>query len=930
MLGVLKLGACYIPIDPTLPANRIHYMLTNSKADLLLTMNGNTLSDIKIDTIPIGFDNHSIYSGKVDNLNVIIPMESPSYMIYTSGSTGTPKGVVLNYKALTNLTTYLNNTVAFLQDEYANIAMASITTISFDIFIFETLICLQRGLKIIMANEAEQNTPNLLDELIARNHVQAIQMTPSRMYIWLNNKNLMPHLQELKYITLAGEALPKDLLNRILELGNIIVYNGYGPSETTVFSSFTDVTGYKEITIGKPLANTRFYILDKDMNPVPIGNPGEIYIAGAGVGIGYANNDELTKERFVQDIFYPNERMYQTGDLATYLPNGEIHYIGRVDNQIKIRGLRIELDEIENCILQYPNIDKCIISSDVDSNNRQFIVAYLTVTDRISINKLRMFLKTLLPKYMVPSYFIILDKIPYLNNGKINKKALPKVDLTSSNAMATTYVAPRNKLELQITSIFQSLLSISPIGINDNFFELGGDSLLAINLQVELLKLSLNITYSDIFMYPTVKELAKKASSSEVSIFNTVDTSGFSDFHTILESACLLPNKLEFKSIGNVLITGTTGFLGAHVLDAYLKNETGIAYCLVRPEAGLTLENKFMKKLHFYFGDKYDNLVGKRIIIVNSDIAKNNLALSNDELVELANNISCVINCAAKVSHFGNYNNYKEINVVGTENLLKFCLQYHKRFYQISTLSVSGNSLVEQSYIEQSFEKDVIFKENNFYIHQSLDNVYVRSKFEAEKLVFQYILKGLDAYICRVGNLMNRFTDGKFQPNVDENAYISRLLSLASIGCIPDYLLNGYMEFTPIDCCAEAIIKLAQYPSAINRVFHLYDNNHVDVNYFITILKNYIPFEVVSHEEFVGKINTIFKQDNSSKILSGILRDFDSDEKLVYESPIKLNCDFTKQYLAKTKFNWPNIGKDYLIRFLDYFCSIGYLIRKEN
>jgi amino acid adenylation domain-containing protein/thioester reductase-like protein len=930
ILGVLKVGACYIPIDPTLPTNRINYMLSNSNANMLLCIN-HIPTEINVpNTLNVSLTNTNIYLGNCNNLNIKVDLDSPSYMIYTSGSTGTPKGVILKHKALTNLATYLNGNVEFLQDEYANIAMASITTISFDIFIFETLICLQRGLKIVIANEAQQNTPNLLDELIVSNNVKAIQMTPSRMYIFIHNKDLMPHLANLKYIVLAGEALPKDLLNCILEIGNIKVYNGYGPSETTVFSTFTDVTNYDNITIGKPLANTRIYILDKDMNIVPVGIPGEMYIAGTGVGIGYANNNEITKKHFIRDIFYPNEIMYKTGDLAKYLPNGELHYIGRIDHQIKIRGLRIELDEIEKCILQYPNVDKCIISADKDNNDRQFIVAYLTVTDRISINKLRMFLKTLLPKYMIPSYFIILDKIPYLNNGKINKKALPKPDICVQNSTISKYVAPRNRVELQIATIFQSLLSISPIGIDDNFFELGGDSLLAINLQVELLKLNLNVTYSDIFMYPTIKELAKHLSSNEATTLNTIDASEFAEFNTILDKACLMPNNIKHTSIGNILISGTTGFLGSHILDSYLKNEKGIAYCLIRPEPGLTLENKLVKKLHFYFGNKYDNLIGNRIVIVNSDIVKDNLGLSNDEIQNIFKDISCVVNCAAKVSHYGNYNDYKKINVTGTENLIKLCMQFDKRFYQISTLSVSGNSLVDQSYIEQAFEEDVIFRENNFYINQSLDNVYVRSKFEAEKIVLQYILKGLDGYIYRVGNLMNRYSDGKFQPNVDENAYISRLLSLYNIGCIPNYLLNGYMEFTPIDCCADAIIKLIGHSNCTNRVFHLYNHNHADVNDFINILKTYIPFEIVSNDEFINKINDIFKQDNSNKILSGILRDFDVDRKLVYESKIKLKSEFSIDYLSKIGFVWPKIDDLYIKRFLNYFYSTGYITKEEK
>lgn len=926
MLATLKLNACYIPIDPTLPKDRINYMLNNSNASTLLTFEDISNNVIVNNYINVKLDNSQIYNCSVENLNLTADLSLPAYIIYTSGSTGTPKGVMLNNKALTNLACYLNNKVDFLKNEYSNMAIASITTISFDIFIFETLICLQRGLKIVLANELEQNTPNLLNELIAKNDIKAIQMTPSRMHIFMNNRNIMPNLCDLKYIVLAGEALPKDLLDSILELGDITVYNGYGPSETTVFSSFTDVTNYKKITIGKPLSNTNFYILDKDMNLCPIGIPGELFIGGDGVGIEYINNKEMTQERFIKSPF-DNSTIYRTGDLVKYLPNGEIDYIGRIDNQVKIRGLRIELGEIESCILKYPNVDKCVITATKDMNDRQFIVAYLTVKDRISTNKLREFLKDMLPKYMVPSYFVILDEMPYLNNGKINKKALPSPVINSSS---TEYIAPKGRLQLQITNIFQSLLSVSPIGINDNFFELGGDSLLAINLQIELLKLCDNITYSDVFMYSTVKDLADRIQNNKKGKADILDAKDFAKFDDILKKGIVMPNAFSYKSLGNIILSGATGFLGAHVLDAFLTNESGIAYCLIRPEPGLTLENKFINKLHFYFGNKYDDMIGSRIIIVNSDICIENLGLSNNELYDLSNSVSCVINCAAKVSHYGDYSNFKKVNVTGVENLVKFCMQYDKRFYHVSTLSVSGNGLVDQSYIEQDFKDEVTFTEDKFYIGQSLDNVYVRSKFEAERLVFNSILNGLDGYIFRVGNLMNRFSDGKFQPNVYENAYISRLLSFALVGYIPDYLFNAYMEFTPIDSCANAIIKIMEYSNSNNRVFHLFNHNNIDVDEFVKIFNKYSNINVVDNNIFLAKIDEILRKKDSSNILSGIIKDFNDDRLLVYKSNIKLESDFTVNYLNNIGYNWPQINEDYIKKFINYFYSINYLRRKEG
>lgn len=913
IFAVLKTGACYIPIDPSFPKNRIDYMLENSHCNLVLCFDDNYnfkhLLNVKL-------NNSNVYTGDTSNLNIVNLPTDPSYIIYTSGSTGNPKGVMLNHMALTNLTNSLNHSVEFLKNSYGNMAMASITTISFDIFIFETLICLQKGLKIVMANKDEQVTAKLLDALIEKHDIKAIQMTPSRMQIFIDNKEQMPHLNNLKFITLAGEALPDKLLAQILELGDITVYNGYGPSETTVFSTFTDVTNDSKVNIGRPIDNTQIYILDKDLNICPIGVPGELYIAGDGVGIGYVNNEEITNERFLVNKFDTNTRFYRTGDLGKYLENGEIAYIGRVDNQIKIRGLRIELGEIEKWILRFPDIDKTIVTAKQDEQGRTFLIAYLVVTNRVPITNLRSYLGNNLPRYMVPSYFVILDELPYLPNGKINKKALPLPNLSTFKT-DKAYVAPRNKLEIKIQSAFQKVLGISPVSIKDNFFELGGDSLLAMSLQIELMKISNNITYSDIFMYTTVEELANKIDKYLLSSFSDFSKEDFSNISNILENNLNKNDNLEKVDIGNILLTGVTGFLGAHILDEYLKSShNGKVYCLIRSELGLTLEKKLLDKLHFYFGNKYDSLLGNRIIIVNGDVSQNNFGLSENMLDELSKNITCVVNSAAKVAHYGDYSSFKNINVNGTKNVIDFCKRFNKKMYQVSTLSVSGNAFATGSYMEQHFKDEVIFRENNFFINQSLNNVYIRSKFEAEKLVLEAINTGLDAYILRIGNLMARFSDGKFQVNVQENAYVNRLLTFMKIKMVPDYLLQGYAEFTPVDLCANAIIHIMQYPSTYNRIFHLFNHNHVDVSYLLEVCKEFSEIEILPSDEFVKRIDKMLSLSNSNELLSGILSDFDTNRNLVYESNIKLNCDFTVDYLHATNFKWPVITKDYLIRFM--------------
>ena len=924
IIGTLKTGACYIPIDPTYPDKRIKYMLEDSSADLLIT-NNELYQNIDYEK-KMCLENFNIDLLDNKNLNIKYNSKDLAYVIYTSGSTGNPKGVKITNGNLYNFVLGTKEKIDFNENK----TMVSVTTISFDIFGLELYCSLTSGMKLVLANENEQNVSIMLNKLCIKNNVNMIQTTPSRYLMFLENSENIEFLRNMTEILVGGEQLTENVLKGLKANSNARIFNMYGPTETTIWSTIKEMTNEDDITIGTPIANTQVYILDPKMNIVPVGIEGELYIAGDGVGNGYLNRQELTEERYLKNPFVRNSIMYKTGDICKYKKDGEIYCMGRIDNQVKIRGLRIELDEIEKSIMKYNNINKCIVTGDKDENGRQFIVAYLTITNHISTNKLREFLKSLLPRYMIPSYFVVLDKIPYLNNGKVNKKALPKVDITYKKDKKTEYVAPRGNLELQLVSAFQNILAISPIGIDDNFFELGGDSLLAINLQVELMKLKINVTYPEIFGNPTVRELALRISTAEKNTFKVIDKEEFSEFNKILENTCNKVSKIEKKDVGNILITGVTGFLGAHILDAFLKNEKGVAYCAIRTENGLTLEDKLLNKLHFYFENKYDNYLGNRIVIVNSNLSQNELGMTSENIERIFEDIGCVVNCAAKVSHYGNYNDYKKINVTGTENLLKLCMKYSKRFYQISTLSVSGNSLVDQSYIEQSFEQDVIFKENNFYINQSLDNVYVRSKFEAEKLVLKYINKGLNGYICRVGNLMSRFSDGKFQPNVDENAFIGRLISLSKIECIPDYLLNTYMEFTPIDYCAEAVIKLIQYPTNENRIFHLYNNNHVNIQDFIEVLKKYTIIDIVSNEEFLKKIDKLLTRKDFSNILSGVLRDFDENKKLVYESKVKLDANFTNEYLSKIDFKWPKIDNIYLEKFINYFYSIGYITKEEK
>ncbi len=920
ILAVLKSGGCYIPIDPTYPQDRIEYMLQNSNSKYLLTFE--SLKDT------IDFDNKifvelssSIYAENKINLENINSSEDLAYVIYTSGSTGMPKGVMLKHSSITNLTTYLNNSILFFNEENISKTIASVTTISFDIFIFETLICLQKGLKIIIANEEEQHIPEKLFNLIKKHNVEIIQMTPSRMQLFIDNINV-DTLSPLKYVILAGEALPDLLLSKLLDLKINKVYNGYGPSETTIFSTFTDVTSFKHVNIGKPLANTQTYILDKNKNICPINIPGELYISGDGVGLGYLNNEALTKLSYIENKFLPNSIMYKTGDLCSLNKNLELQYLGRIDNQIKIRGLRIELDEIENKILSYPNIKKaCVIKQTID--NRDFLSAYFVQEKRINVSKLRDYLASFLPKYMVPSYFTTLEDFPYTPNGKINKKALPLPKEILNNNDKKEYILAKTDIEKELVSIWEDILNISPIGITDNFFELGGDSILAMNLNIELRKKYENITYSDIFKYPTITKLIKKINSKNENFDFKYMEKNYNKYKPLFSNT-KVPSifQLKYSNPGNILLTGATGFLGMHILSEFIKKEKGNIYCLVREEPGLTAQAKLLQKLHYYFGNKYDKLLGKRIFAITGDISMPGFGLNQEELLNISNNISVVINTAARVTHYGNYSDFYNSNVKSVIHTIEFCKSFNKKLYHISTLSVSGNAF-DAEFVKQTSDEIKYFNENSLYIGQSLENVYLKTKFEAECLILDAILDGLDAYILRVGNLMPRLKDGLFQENFSDNAFINRIIAFIKIGIVPTSLLENYLEFTPIDTISTAILKLLTHPNTNTRIYHLFNHNHVYINtcinYFKTLNSN---LKIVDEQEFEKHINRILHNQKEKKNLNLLINDMDKDLHLSYKSNIIVKSDYTIKYLSKLGFNWPKINDKYMIKFINLLRKV--------
>lgn len=914
-IAILKTGGCYLPIDPNYPKDRIEYMLQNSKTKVVLTnLEQLNINDIGSNIVNICLGNREIYNNEnIKNLKCG-NSKNLCYVIYTSGSTGKPKGVALTHDNANNFILGANKKV-----EFKGKTIVSVTTMSFDIFFVESILSLVKGLKIVLANEDEQNIPELLNKLCLENNVNIIQTTPSRYGLLLSDNKNVEYLRNMTDIICGGEPMTENLLSKLKGISKAKIYNIYGPTETTVWSAVNDLTEKTKITIGKPIANTNIYILNTNKKLLPIGAIGEIYIGGKGVGKGYLYNTELTNEKFIKNPYDKNEIIYATGDLGKWLPNGEIQCLGRSDNQIKIAGNRVELSEIERVILTMNSILNAVVLLKTDTSNRQYICAYIVSNNRIKYSDFREYISKFLPNYMIPSHLIQLDNIPYTPNGKVNKLALPEPE--NINSEEHKYNPPVTELQNQLVKLYEKLLPVTPIGINDNFFEIGGDSLLAMQLQIQLLNMGKKITYADIYGNPTISELEQVIINSD--IFQGIEKRNeidYNNFENILENNLNMPNLITKKEIGNILLTGVTGYLGSHILEYFINNNKGNVYCIIRREPGRTPEEKLLQTLKYYFGGKYVDLINKRIFIVESDFTKPNLGISEKKYNELSNEISWVINSAAKVTHFGNYREFEKINVGGTKSLIEFCMKFNKKLFHVSTMSVSGNGFADTNSILPEFKHEYIYTEKDFYIKQSLENVYVRTKFEAEAIILDSITKGLDAYIGRMGNLTNRYIDGKFQQNIKENAFMNRIKAFSYIDAIPESLKNGYLEFTPIDKAAEAIITLMEYSNKENRIFHIYNNKHIYLEEFINILKELYnkDIKMVNEDEFYNLLERLLKDSTAKRMIQGIISDFNENEKLVYESNIKLNCNFTIEYLKRCNFIWPEIKKEYLQKVFNY------------
>ncbi len=518
ILGILKSGAAYVPIDPEYPKGRIDYMLEDFNPKVVLSeKEGELLLDINI-ILDKALNK--------ENLEKITNSENLAYVIYTSGSTGVPKGVLIEHKSVVNLVNSLNNSIYSKYIQKINISLFA--SFSFDASIKQLFCSILLGHCLhIVTNKAKQDIVQLLDFFEA-NEINIADGTP--VLIDLLNERISDYSNKLRIneFIIGGDALYYSSIKKLLsnfEINKPEITNVYGPTEccvdSTLYNYRKDNNNSEIVSIGKPLSNTKIFIIDNYNNLVPQGISGELCISGAGLARGYLNRAELTAKKFVVNPFLPGERIYKTGDLARWLPDGNLEFLGRIDNQVKIRGFRIELSEIENALAQHNEIILTVVVAKEDIKGDKQLIAYYVSDKELELSELRNILRISLPNYMIPSYFIHMETFPLTPNGKIDRKALPKPDGTFNTGVE--YVAPRNKIEEKLVEIWQRVLEIEKIGIFDNFFELGGHSLKAIKIISKINKtFDYQFQLRVLFEKSTVADLVELIVSGSISKEETI------------------------------------------------------------------------------------------------------------------------------------------------------------------------------------------------------------------------------------------------------------------------------------------------------------------------------------------------------------------------------------------------------------------------
>jgi len=952
ILAVLKAGAAYVPIDPRVPDDRMRYMLEDTSSRVIITNStyrekiGLFAQHNEVNVVAIdepSFAEH-LNQQPITNPDVNINNTELAYMIYTSGTTGNPKGVLQThtnvirlFAATDDFYRFNNNDIWVLFHSYV-----------FDFSVWEMWGALFYGGKLIIPTEEQTKDTNMLYNLCYYERVTVLNQTPQALYRFIDvaiHKEKLP----LKYVVFGGEPLNGKRLKpwtQYYGYSQPKLVHVYGITETTVLTTYKEIgpenLDQDRFSIGKVFPDTRAYVLDAHFLPVPLAAAGELYLGGAGLAKGYWNKPELTQERFVRNPFQTTEqhaRLYKTGDVVRWLPDGELEYVARNDHQVKIRGYRVELDDIASNMLQHPFIAEAVVLAIEDPTKGKYLAAYYVgkeneaknnvATFGTSAAQLRQFLEKKVPYYMLPATYTKLDSIPLTVQGKVDRKKL--LSLTNKNfAHSARYAPARTRDEFALVEIWATVLQIEKdlVGIKDDFFALGGHSLLVTNLISQInAKFNVGLQVRDLFMKPTIQGLLslidKRLTSTSSQRHNMHSEIDF-DADTILPEE-FYPEETEYGQIANpqnIFLTGASGFLGGYLLEELLNKTTATIYCLVRAGSGAEAEHRLFSSLK----EKYISvdMVKHRIVALPGDLAQPRFALSDETFQLLAKKIDVIYHNGAAVNFLYPYEFLKAANVDSVKEVLRLAKTKRlKPIHYISTLGVFTSLHLKRSITVINEDQPLAFGDQLFM-------GYPETKWVAEKLLGEAKKRGFPVCIYRFMEVTGHSKTGVSNTKSLDMAFLKGCIEM---GLMEDLSIKKY--YSPVDYLAHVIVYLSQQMASIGQNFHLHNPNPISQKELAKILNDLgYPVEFSPYETWVQKI--IQDPHNPLYVYQPLFTEKWTEENI---SVIEMFAEQRRPHygfqhalsgLAESGLICPKIDREYMRRCLNYLIDVGYIRKSKN
>jgi myxalamid-type nonribosomal peptide synthetase MxaA len=926
LLSVLKCGLVCLPVDPDYPRDHIRYMLEDSNASLLITSDllSVRFDSLDVDLLKLDTQWPAIANNSRENMSLPILPEDPAYLIYTSGSTGKSKAVLLAHAGIVNNITWRQKTWKL----DVNDKVLQNSSFSFDPSIWSTFWPLSVGASLVISPKNYQADGELMAELIENEGVTVIGTVPSVLSIIVANKKLSNN-KTLRLILSGGEVLSSSLRESLLKHSHAELANLYGPTETSMDAScYHCIKGdsHAITPIGKPIGNMRVYLLDEQLEPVPAGVKGEIYVAGVGVALGYFGREDLNKTRFVNNPFdsAANGLMYKTGDFGRYLHNGNIEFSGRSDEQVKINGFRIELPEIEHILSQHPGIEEAAVITSGEGEKR--LNAFLVLNNtKTTVQEIKEFIKCKLPPYMVPATLEELTELPKKPNFKIDRLALSDMTRAPTSPVDEA-VLPGTVLEKTVAKYFCEVLGVSTISLDDDFFELGGTSLFLTRLSNLLFShFDIAVPLHQFFKIPTVKGVA-----GAITILQRdgLDILLLDKHISKLEEDATLDDDInidgltlsDFSNPKAVFLTGATGYIGAFILEELLLKTDATVYCLVRGES----KEKALGRLK---GIMQDFLIWKdeyafRIECVVGDLGKPRFDLHTDDWDDLSEKIDIIYHSGALVNFAYPYSALRPANIMGTREVFRFaCTSRLKPVNYVSTIDVLLATHVPRPFIED---------DSPLQINVDIPGGYTGSKWVSEKIANVALQRGIPVSIFRPGLVMSHSQTGATQTN---DYLLVALRGFLPKGIVPDY--PRIFDIVPVDYVAQSIVHISTKKEVYGKFYHIFNPHPATLLQFCDWTKTWgYQFDIVPFDTGREVALKVTEQDPLYPLVP-LIRDAESrphrplDPDYIDEVQPDLECHNTLQALEGSGIVCPPMNERLAHLCLEYLVSIGYFTHPD-